>query len=55
VKLGEKTDLTAYLYLSSNPLAIADSGFGAATFTFVDPTGATSDPEAYNVEVAFCR
>jgi len=51
VQLGQKTGLTAYQPV----VAAADSGFGAATFTFVDPTGETTDPEAYNVEVALCR
>jgi hypothetical protein len=51
VKLGERTGLTAYLPM----VAVADSGFGVATFTFIDPTGATTDAESYNVEVAFCR
>jgi hypothetical protein len=51
VKLGQKTNLRAW-----NPaVAVADSGFGAASFVFVDPAGTTTDPEAYNVEVAFFR
>ncbi|HJX51234.1 MAG TPA: hypothetical protein VJ801_00580 [Polyangia bacterium] len=51
VKLGQKTNLRAW-----NPaVAVADSGFGAASFVFVDPAGTTTDTEAYNVEVAFFR
>jgi hypothetical protein len=47
VKLGQKAD-----HKTLWPrVAVADSGFGAATFEYY----AGSDPEAYNVEVAFCR
>jgi len=52
VKLGQKAGLRA----NDPTVAVADSGFGAASFVYVAlPDGTTSDPEAYNVEVAFCR
>jgi hypothetical protein len=51
VKLGQKTDLKAFL----PRVAAADSGFAAMTFAYASPTGTTSDPEAYNVEVALFR
>lgn len=47
VKLGQKAD-----HKTLWPrVAVADSGFGAASFVYY----AGSDAEAYNVEVAFCR
>lgn len=51
VQLGQKTSLRAW----DPVVAVADSGFGAASFVFVDPAGTTTDTEAYNVEVAFFR
>ena len=53
VQLGQRPNLRAW-----NPVvAVADSGFGAASFVYFAGTGdgITSDAEAYNVEVAFCR
>jgi hypothetical protein len=51
VELGKKSDLQ-----TQDPVvAVADSGFGAAAFEYQDFTGTTTDPDAYNVEVAFCR
>jgi len=49
-KLGLKTGLDV---LSVN-VAVADSGFGAATFYYYSEN-TTSDPEAYNTFVAFFR
>lgn len=47
VKLGQKAD-----HKTLWPrVAVADSGFGAASFVYY----AGTDAEAYNVEVAFCR
>ena len=51
VKLGQKADLKAF----QPRVAAADSGFAAATFVYVSPTGNTTDPDAYNVEVALFR
>jgi hypothetical protein len=51
VKLGQKTDLKTLW----PRVAVADSGFGAAAFAFYSSTGTTSDSDAYNAEVAFCR
>lgn len=49
VKLGQKAKHRAF----SPKVAVADSGFGAATFAFY--YASTTDPDAYNAEVAFCR
>jgi hypothetical protein len=51
VELGKKSDLQTV----DPVVAVADSGFGAAVFEYHDFTGKTTDPDAYNVEVAFCR
>jgi hypothetical protein len=53
VQLGQRPNLRAY-----NPVvAAADSGFGASSFIYyaTSSDGSTSDTEAYNAEVAFCR
>jgi hypothetical protein len=53
VQLGQRPNLRAW-----NPVvAAADSGFGASSFIYraTSSDGSTSDTEAYNVEVAFCR
>jgi hypothetical protein len=49
VKLGQKADHKT-LYPQ---VALADSGFGAATFAYY--LAGSTDSDAYNVEVAFCR
>jgi hypothetical protein len=51
VQLGQKADLKIF----KPRVAVADSGFGAATFAYYSSSGTTPDSEAYNVEVAFCR
>lgn len=47
VQLGLKSGLNVL----DVKVAVADSGFGAATFTYISDT----DPESYNVHVAFFR
>jgi len=51
VELGKKSDLQA----QDPVVAVADSGFGASAFEYYDSSGKTTDPDVYNVEVAFCR
>ena len=50
-RLGLKTGLK----VTSPRVAVADSGFGAATFEYSSLSSTSTDPEAYNVEVAFFR
>jgi len=49
-KLGQKTGLDA----PEVNVSVADSGFGAATFYYYSDT-TTSDPDAFNTQVAFFR
>ncbi len=51
VKLGQKADLKTLW----PKVAVADSGFGAATFAYYSSTGNSSDSDAYSTMVAFCR
>lgn len=49
-QLGQRTGLE----VPEQSVSVADSGFGAASFYFRSET-TTTDPEAYNAEVAFFR